>query len=179
MGEGFVCCFDLETTGRSRERDEIIEVAAQVLDPSGIQLEDGLLSRLVKPTSTIPQFITELTTITIKMVRLCENFATVADTFLQFLKQQADEYFSAEGHEKIEHIILVAHNGRVFDIPFFMQQLLTHEMVDQFLEDARLGFDLDTLQVARNGILDNRSVGVPSAFNLPTLFQYVTGDCPQ
>ena len=59
-----------------------------------------------------------------------------------------------------------------------MQQLLTHEMVDQFLEDARLGFGLDTLQVARKGILDNQSVGVPSAFNLPTLFQYVTGDCP-
>ena len=90
--------FDLETTGRSRERDEIIEVAAQVLDPSGIQLEDGLFSHLVKPTSAIPQFITELTTITNEMVSLCENFATVADAFLQIVKRQADKY-SAEGHQ--------------------------------------------------------------------------------
>lgn len=29
--------FDLETTGRCRQRDDIIELSAQVLDPSGIQ----------------------------------------------------------------------------------------------------------------------------------------------
>jgi DNA polymerase III alpha subunit (gram-positive type) len=33
--------FDLETTGRSQQRDKIIKVAAQILDPNGIPLEDA------------------------------------------------------------------------------------------------------------------------------------------
>jgi DNA polymerase III epsilon subunit-like protein len=38
--------FDLETTDRSQQLAAIIEIAAQVLDPFGIQLEDGLFSHL-------------------------------------------------------------------------------------------------------------------------------------
>jgi DNA polymerase III alpha subunit (gram-positive type) len=35
---------DLETTGRSRQRDEIIKLAAVVLDESGVEIEDVFFS---------------------------------------------------------------------------------------------------------------------------------------
>ena len=168
--------FDLETTGRSRQRDEIIELAAQILDPSGIQIEDAIFSQLVKPKSRIPPFITELTSITNESVSSCDPFPTVADAFIGFMRQHADEYSLAQ----VEHVILVAHNGKAFDFPFFLQQLSVHQMLDHFLQDARFGFGLDTLQIARKGIQNNlATVGVPSAYNLPTLFQFVTGKSPQ
>lgn len=167
--------FDLETTGRSRQRDEIIEIAAQVLDPFGIQLEDAIFSNLIKPNSTIPPFITELTTITNEDVSSSEKFSTVAGAFIRFMREQADEYSLVP----IEHVILVGHNGKAFDIPFFIQQLSAHQMVDRFFEDARFGLAIDTLQIARKAIKNNLSVGSPSAFNLSALFQFVTGMTPQ
>jgi hypothetical protein len=45
-------------------------------------------------------------------------------------------------------------------------------------DDERFGLGIDTLQVARKSFQNNRSVGVPSAYNLPTLFQFVTGNVP-
>ena len=85
------------------------------------------------------------------------------------MRQHADEY-SIE--DRIEHVIL--------DLPFFIQQLSAHDMLHQFLEDARFGFGLDTLQVARKGVQgSDRSVGIPSAYNLPTLFQFITGHPPE
>jgi hypothetical protein len=36
--------FDLETTGRSRQRDEIIELAAVILDCLGVKIEDAFFS---------------------------------------------------------------------------------------------------------------------------------------
>jgi DNA polymerase III alpha subunit (gram-positive type) len=36
--------FDLETTGRSRQQHEIIELAARILDPNGILLEEAIFS---------------------------------------------------------------------------------------------------------------------------------------
>ena len=46
--------FDLETTGRSRQRDEIIKLAAQVLDPNGIQIEEAIFTQLVRPKLANP-----------------------------------------------------------------------------------------------------------------------------
>jgi Exonuclease len=41
--------FDLETTGRSRQRDEIIELAAVILNKSGVEIEDPFLSSQKNP----------------------------------------------------------------------------------------------------------------------------------
>ena len=49
--------FDLETTGRSRQRDEIIEVAAVILNHFGVPIEDAVFAQFVKPTTPIPPFI--------------------------------------------------------------------------------------------------------------------------
>jgi DNA polymerase III epsilon subunit-like protein len=166
--------FDLETTGRSRQRDEIIEVAALILNHFGIPIEDAVFSQFVKPTTPIPPFITELTSITNDHVSTAERFPAVGDAFIRFMQQHADEH---QGH--IDHIILVGHNGKVFDIPFLVQQLSVHGMAERFFRDGRFGLGIDTLRVARKGIQDDKSGnGVPTAYNLPTLFQFVTGSLP-
>jgi DNA polymerase III epsilon subunit-like protein len=41
--------FDLETTGRSRQKDKVIELAVVVLDENGIQIEDASFSEFIKP----------------------------------------------------------------------------------------------------------------------------------
>ena len=166
---------DLETTGRSRQRDEIIELAAQVLDPNGIQIEDAVFTQLVRPNLSIPAVITQLTTIDNDMVRTAERFPSVAHSFVSFMQQQAEDY--GVSHEStVDHIVLVAHNGKVFDIPFFAQQLCVHGMEDWFFEDRRFGFAIDSLQVARKAI--KCSPVKPTAFNLATLYQFVTGKAP-
>jgi DNA polymerase III epsilon subunit-like protein len=98
--------FDLETTGRSQQRDEIIKLAAVILDCSGVKIEDAFFSEFVKPTKPIPPFITELTSITNNDVSTAESFAVVGDAFIGFIQQHADEFAGM-----VKHIILVGHNG--------------------------------------------------------------------
>ena len=102
------------------------------MDPFGIQIEDADFSQLVRPKKGIPAFITQLTTIDNDMVSGAEEFASVGNTFIQFMQEAADKYSSANDHNEINHVILVAHNGKVFDIPFFIQQLSVHQMTDIF-----------------------------------------------
>jgi hypothetical protein len=73
--------FDLETTGRSRQHSEIIELDAQILDPNGIPLEDAIFLELIRPNTPMPPLITELTTITNEMVSTAEQFSEVAINF--------------------------------------------------------------------------------------------------
>jgi DNA polymerase III alpha subunit (gram-positive type) len=45
--------FDLETTGRSRQRDKIIELAAVILDESGVEIEDFSVCEAKKHHTTL------------------------------------------------------------------------------------------------------------------------------
>jgi hypothetical protein len=73
----------------------------------------------------------------------------------------------------------VGHNRKVFYIPFLIHQLCEHRIADRFFQDSRFGFGIVTLNVARKGIWDNKSgIAVPTAWNLPTWFQFVTGLLP-
>ena len=129
--------FDLETTGLDKEISEIIEIAAVVLDPNGIRLEDGHFLQLVKPSSAIPFIIIGLTTISNEDVRSAERFPAVADAFIQFVGRCAEEYSVARSMP-IHHIILVAHNGRRFDIPILKEQLSKYQMLSRFFSAAAL-----------------------------------------
>jgi ATP-dependent DNA helicase DinG len=169
--------FDLETTGHSRQRDEIIEVAGQFLDPIGIQLEDGVFEQLVRPNQCVSPFITQLTTITNDLVRNSERFPAVADAFIRFMQGRADEY-SAEKGITIGHIILVAHNGKGFNIPFFVQQLSKHNTLNLLFDDGRFGYGIDTLQVARTAVKNHPDASVPTSYSLPILFQFISGAPP-
>jgi DNA polymerase III epsilon subunit-like protein len=114
--------FDLETTGHSRQQHKIIELAAQILDPNGIPLEEAIFLELVKPSWPIPPFITELTTLTNDHASTAQSFPEVAGDFFEFMHQHAGKYSVGHDNDPVKHIILVMHNGKVFDIPFLIQQ---------------------------------------------------------
>jgi hypothetical protein len=49
-----------------------------------------------------------------------------------------------------------------------------HTIAERFFQDSRSGYGINTLNVARKGICDDKSgIGVPTAYNLPTLIQFV------
>jgi hypothetical protein len=94
------------------------------------------------------------------------------------MQEHADEYEDNDS-APASHIILVGHNGKVFDIPFLIHQMCEHTIADRFFQDGRFGLGIDTLNVAPKGICDDKSgIGVPSAYTLPTLYQFVTGLLP-
>lgn len=164
--------FDLETTGRSRQKDEVIELAAVVLDENGIQIEDASFSELIKPLRPIPPLIANLTSITNDMVSLADTFPVVAAGFISFIKQIADEKGG------VSQIILVGHNAKVFDIPWLLHQLTVHGMLTQLFDDRRIHYGMDTLTIAKTAIKNDRTVGAPTGYSLPVLYQFVTGDLP-
>ena len=166
--------FDLETTGVRKNCDEIIELAAIILDKNGIQIEDATFVEFVKPTNPIPPFVTMLTSITNDEVSNAESFAEVGGAFIRFMQKYAITY-DDDDQCSIDHIILVGHNGKVFDIPFFINQLCIHDMDELFLGDDRFGFGLDSMRIAKESVRKRATNGVPSAYNLKTLYQFVTG----
>jgi DNA polymerase III epsilon subunit-like protein len=65
--------FDLERTGGSRTDDDIIELAAMVLGPDRIALEDGSFESLVRPSKDISTFIASLTGIANDLVKTASD----------------------------------------------------------------------------------------------------------
>jgi DNA polymerase III epsilon subunit-like protein len=151
-------------------------LAAVILDENGIEIEDASFSQFVKPRNPIPPFITELTSITNDDISLAEGFPAVGDAFIRFMLQHVDEF---DDGVPIDHIILVGHNAKVFDVPFLLHQMCEHGIAASFFQDGRFGFGIDLLNLARKAIRKDKSgIGIPSAYNLPTLFQFVTGMLP-
>lgn len=161
--------FDLETTGLHRRDDEIIELAAVILDHFGIHVKDASFCEYIKPYNTISSYITNVNHITMDDVADAERFPVVADAFIKFMQQYADE-----STREIEHVIMVGHNARVFDIPFFVHQLSKSNMANAFFADKRFGFAMDTMVLAKMAVNDN-VIPDPSNFQLQTFHQFVTG----
>ena len=80
--------FDLETTGLSRERNFIIEIACELLSPDGVTIPDSRFASLVRPPTSIPPFISNITGITDDMVLHSNGFETVGKDFLLFIIQK-------------------------------------------------------------------------------------------
>lgn len=89
--------FDTETTGVKFDRDKIIELAA--FDP----VRNQTFCKLINPNIPIPKEATAIHHITDDMVKEAPSFYDVGKEFLDFC--QGD-------------VVLVAHNGDSFDIPF-------------------------------------------------------------
>jgi hypothetical protein len=138
--------------GRAANTLQNHQLAAQILDPDRIPLEDAIFLELIRPNTPIPPLLTELTTITNDMVSTAERFLEVAINFLEFMRRPADKYLVRHDDIRIKHPILAPHNGKVFDIPILVQQLSVHRMADTFLQDKRIGLGLDTLQLTRKRI---------------------------
>jgi DNA polymerase III epsilon subunit-like protein len=164
--------FDLETTGGSRTDDDIIELAAMILGPDGIALEDGSFEALIRPSKDISQFITSLTGITNDMVQTAPDFRTVITEFFHFMGDVVQQHATATTTE-IGHIVLVAHNGRVFDVPFLMRSLCRHNLQELWI-DVRYGLTIDTLYICKR-IFANKATRQPTNMKLGTIFQFLTG----
>lgn len=138
--------FDLETTGLSPFRDEIIEIGAVKVDKDGKIIET--FNTLVKPTKPITKFIQDLTGISNEMLENAPSIYTVLPKFADFAGDS----------------VLVGHNV-TFDIAFVQQKAkiykdikLLNPYVDTFsltkkvyphlksykLQDLIIEFDLKT-----------------------------------
>lgn len=110
--------FDLETTGISCFRDEIIEISALKVR-NGQVVEE--FSELVNPHRPIPWQASQVNNITDKMVADKPDFAQVLPRFLDFAGED----------------VLVGHNIAGFDMKFiyrdcerFLGQTLTNDYID-------------------------------------------------
>ena len=96
--------FDLETTGLSPARDEIIQIAG-VRMRGGQILETETFSTFVKPRGPISGFISSYTGITNRHVADAPGAAEAVAAFSAF----------------VGGAVLIAHNGRRFDMPFLRE----------------------------------------------------------
>lgn len=102
--DSFVC-FDIETTGLSPARDDIIEISALKVDNNEITSEFSKLIRINRP---LPPFIRSLTGITDEMLAGGESAESVLADFSDF----------------VSDYIVMGHNVR-FDINFVYDNCLS------------------------------------------------------
>ena len=116
--------FDLETTGLSPFKDEIIEIGAVRVDKDGKIV--GTFTTLVKPSQPVSEFIQNLTGISNKMLSDAPSIYTVLPRFVDFVGDS----------------ILVGHNV-TFDIAFVQQKAKIYK------ETKFLNPYVDTLSLTR------------------------------
>ncbi len=95
---------DIETTGLSFYKDEIVELSAIKVIDNKI---DTTFSHLVKPLYEIPYYVTKVHGITNAMVKDEKSIEQILPDFLEF----------------IEDSILIAHNAN-FDLSFLQRDIL-------------------------------------------------------
>ena len=93
------CVVDIETTGLSRVKNEIIEISALKVR-SGVVVDE--FSQLVKPSGRVGRFITGLTGITNDMLSDAPNIKDVLPKFLDFVGE--DEILGHNVHFDIGFI---------------------------------------------------------------------------
>jgi DNA polymerase III epsilon subunit-like protein len=143
------CVFDLETTGFSRDRNFIIEIACNLLDPDGKFLPEAKFASLVRCQGPIPSIITELTGIQMIDVVDKEDFHVVGKDFVCFLSDKIQEW-EDENLTICNQFVFVAHNGRRFDVPFLCKHFERFNILEweKFLEHFDL-YLLDTLELSK------------------------------
>lgn len=99
--------FDLETTGIFHEKDRIVEIAA--FDP----VRNLSFQRLVHPGVVIPDEVIKIHGISNEMVSNQPSFAEVGKEFIDFCSGS---------------VMLVAHNGELFDLKFLTAECKRHKL---------------------------------------------------
>lgn len=99
-----VLVYDLETTGFSPSKHEIIEIAALTWSPDLV--EAAIFSTLIRPKNGVPKHITEITGIS------SNTFKTEKTTNLKEALEQFEERANRP------KTLLVSHNGIAFDNAF-------------------------------------------------------------
>lgn len=101
---GKILFLDIETTGFSRDWDEIIEIAAILIDETTGKDIDSF-HEYIKPKRNITSKITELTRITNAKVANCRNEASVLMDFSEWVTLSNPD-------------AVVGHNCKAFDLNF-------------------------------------------------------------
>lgn len=110
--------YDIETTGFSREHNDIIEISAVAWD-SVAEQELDTFTTYINPMGPIPAQITQLTGISDAKVRGCPRFWEVAPNFFAWLK--------GTGVDK-----MCGYNSDVFDWPFINAQIDRYKLRGQY-----------------------------------------------
>lgn len=130
--------YDLETTGFSREHNDIIEISALAWD----SVEDRIIDKFstyIKPMVNIPPIITNLTGISNITVFHSPHYWDVAPQFFSWLKGVGTELMVGYNNIAFDWQFLVAQNKRYkLDLPSFNQL--------DVLREAR--------QLKKDGLLD-------------------------
>lgn len=104
--------FDIETTGLSPTRDNIIQIAALKLNV-GTWEQSELFSTLVRSDSGVPSYITRLTNITDAQVKAAPPPEEALVSFSRFIG---------------EDTTLIAHYGPRFDMRFIRESCIKHRI---------------------------------------------------
>jgi DNA polymerase-3 subunit alpha (Gram-positive type) len=125
--------FDIETTGFSSQKDQIIEIGA-------VKIQDGQVidsfNELINPGISIPYKITELTGINNDMVKACKTIEDVLPRFLEFVGDSVVVAHNAEFDtgfikSKCRNIGLQFKNGIIDTLPlarFLFPKLKKHKL---------------------------------------------------
>lgn len=105
---------DIETTGFSREWDNIIELAAICIDTETQEIIDEF-HEYIKPNKKIPANITELTGITNEQVSNCRNELLVLMDFVEWFYQLNPDS-------------VVGHNCKSFDLSFIQEKCAKYNL---------------------------------------------------
>ncbi|MGI6038927.1 MAG: PolC-type DNA polymerase III [Clostridiales bacterium] len=134
--EGEFVAFDIETTGLSSQKDEIIEIGAAIFYKGEII---DTFNSFVKPSRRIPEKITELTGITDDMVADAPPIDVALKKFLEFSNGRV---FAA--HNALFDIGFVSEACKRLSIPFAPTFIDTRNMARGMLPDLKK-FDLHTV----------------------------------
>jgi DNA polymerase-3 subunit epsilon len=119
-----ICFFDLETTGLNISKDKIIEISILKVKPD--QSEENYTKK-VNPEIEIPQESTEIHGITNEDVKGCSTFSSLAEEIKAFIGDSD----------------LAGYNSNRFDIPFLIEQFLSHGI--EFSMEQRRFVDVQTI----------------------------------
>ncbi len=125
--------YDLETTGLSREYNEILNIAAIVYNDEEDCIEDEFCI-YIKPEKGVPWNITQLTGITNQMVANANNESLSLYDFMEWVRKHNCH-------------ICAGHNVKHFDRPFLQARCKKFKIEDTLPLDT-----VDTLELAKEAL---------------------------
>ena len=148
------CYLDIETTGFSREWDDIIQVAGIIYDTEAKTIISSF-DRFIKPKKPINKMIEQLTGISNAQVANCDNEFIVLSEFVEWIYINKPD-------------VLIGHNIDAFDMTFINTKLKRYRM------DPVDKPTFDTLKMARK--LNKSGAIKTENCQQPTLAKYFSID---
>lgn len=153
--------FDLETTGLKWKNNRIIQIAAKVIND-----RTAVFNRYVLPNGdVVSDRIEELTGISQSFL---EDEGVPVETALQDFVLWLREIGS---HKPL---VLVAHNGKSFDVPFLAAEFSRIPNYS-WIQDANIFGFIDSFVILKNRDVWDSFSSMPTSLKLGLLYQFVTG----